>query len=150
LFKRILLLPLGILLAVAFAAAGTAGMRAESDGGSTAPTVDQGSALVELKGEPLATAEKTKPAKGKKLDLASNASRSYRAELNALRNDFKQWLRQNAPQARVTGEYDIALNAVAVELNGTSLDTIQSAPQVVSATTSPSIGRSRTTIRISG
>jgi minor extracellular serine protease Vpr len=133
--KRIALLPLGVLLtAMLLTAVATAGTRAESDGGAAAPTVDQASALVELKGEPLATADKTKPAKGKKLDLASNASRSYRAELNALRNDFKQWLRQNAPQAKVTGEYDIALNAVAVELNGTSLETIQSAPQVASAT----------------
>jgi len=33
----------------------------------------------------------------------------------------------------VTGEFDIALNAVAVQLNGTSLDTLRSGPQVLSA-----------------
>ena len=37
--------------------------------------------------------------------------KSYRAQLSALRNDFKQWLQANAPGAKVTGEFDIALNA---------------------------------------
>lgn len=100
--------------------------------GSSALSMDVGSAIVELKGDPLATAGKTKPAKGKKIDLSSGAVRSHRAQLNQLRNDFKQWLRQNASQAKVTSEFDIALNAVAVELNGASLDTIRSAPQVES------------------
>jgi subtilisin family serine protease len=59
--------------------------------------------------------------------------KSHRAQLAALRNDFKQWLRQNAPRARVTSEFDVALNAVAVQLNGTSLATIRSAPQVLYA-----------------
>ena len=129
-FKRILLLPLGILLAVAFAAAGTAGTRGESDGGTTVPTVDQGSALVQLKGAPLSTYEKTKPAPGKKVDFSSSTTKAYRAQLSALRNDFKAWLRGNAPKASVTGEFDIALNAVAVKLNGTALGTIASAPMV--------------------
>ena len=91
--KRILLLLLGVVAVAMLATTGTAGTRGESDGGAVAPTVDQASALVELKGEPLATAEKTKPAKGKKLDLASGAVKSHRAQLSALRNDFKQWLR---------------------------------------------------------
>ena len=72
-------------------------------------------------GAPLATYEKTRPAKGKKIDFSSNSVKSHRAQLAALRNDFKQWLRQNAPRARVTSEFDVALNAVAVQLNGTSL-----------------------------
>jgi minor extracellular serine protease Vpr len=95
--------------------------------------VDTSSALVELKGAPLATYEKTRPAKGRKIDFSSNSVKSHRAQLAALRNDFKQWLRQNAPQARVTSEFDVALNAVAVQLNGTSLATIRSAPQVLYA-----------------
>ena len=59
--------------------------------------------------------------------------RSYRAQLNAGRNEFKRWLRTNAPRARVTSEYDISLNAVAVQLNGTPLATIAAAPMVRSA-----------------
>src|SRR5205085_41334 len=35
-----------------------------------------------------------------------------------------------APTAKVTSQYDISLNAVAVQLGGTSLDTIKSAPMV--------------------
>jgi subtilisin family serine protease len=103
-----------------------------TDGASTS-TVDAGSALVQLKGAPLATAEKTRPAKGKKIDFSTSTVRSYRAELNRLRGDFKNWLRQNAPGARVNGEFDISLNAVSVELNGTPLATIAGAPMVQSA-----------------
>src|SRR5713101_1525475 len=93
-------------------------------------TVDTSSAIVQLKGDPLSTYSATKPAPGKKFDFNSNTVKSYRAQLAALRNDFKQWLQTYAPNAQVTGQYDISLNAVAVQLNGTSLDTIASAPMV--------------------
>jgi minor extracellular serine protease Vpr len=59
--------------------------------------------------------------------------KSYRAQLNNQRNQFKQWLQANAPKAKVTGEVDISLNAVAVNLNGESLDRIASAPMVKTA-----------------
>jgi len=107
---------------------GLAGGR-PTDGGA-ATGLDVESALVQLAGEPLSTYEKTKPPKGKKIDFSSSTVKSYRAHLSALRNDFKQWLQKNAKDANVTGEYDIALNAVAVRLNGTSLSTIQAAPMV--------------------
>ena len=98
--------------------------------GATAATFDTGSAIVQLNGDPLSTYVKTKPAPGKKIDFSSNTVKSYRAQLTALRNDFKQWLRQNASDAKVTGEFDISLNAVAVQLNGTALSTIAAAPLV--------------------
>ena len=132
--KRTVLLTLGVLIAVAMlATAATAGMRSETDGGAGAPTVDQGSALVMLKGAPIATSEKTRPAKGKKIDFNATATKSYRSQLSALRNDFKQWLRANAPSAKVTGEFDISLNGVSVALNGTALGTLRSAPMVAAA-----------------
>ena len=69
-----------------------------------------------LNGAPLTDA-KTKPPKGKqKIDFNSGMVKLYRAQLNNLRNDFKRWLRDNAPAAKVTGEFDISLNAVAVQL----------------------------------
>jgi len=120
------------VLTIAVAGA-TAGGRTVSDLGSAGPTVDATSAIVQLNGDPLSTYVKTKPAPGKKIDFSSNTTKSYRAQLSALRNDFKQWLKANAPAAKVTGEFDISLNAVAVQLNGTNLGTIASAPMVKTA-----------------
>jgi minor extracellular serine protease Vpr len=123
-----------VIVALTTAAAGAiAGGGTVSDAGSAAPSVDTSSAIVQLNGDPLATYVRTKPAPGKKIDFDSNTTKSYRAQLSALRNDFKQWLRTNAPSAKVTGEFDISLNAVAVQLNGASLGTIASAPMVKKA-----------------
>src|SRR6266481_3509324 len=104
-----------------------------ADSFNKGPDVDNSSAIVQLRGGPLSTDPRTKPPRGRKIDFNSNAVRSYRAELNAGRNEFKRWLRANAPGARVTSEYDISLNAVAVQLNGTPLGTIAAAPMVQSA-----------------
>ena len=95
--------------------------------------MDNTSAIVELKGDPISTNPGTKPQHGHKIDFKSQSVRSYRAQLNQKRNQFKQWLRSNAPGARVTGEYDVSLNALAVQLNGTPLATIAAAPMVQSA-----------------
>jgi minor extracellular serine protease Vpr len=102
-------------------------------GGSSAVGVDSTTAIVRLSGDPLSVNPRTKPAPGRKVDYTSDATKSERARLSALRNDFKAWLRQNAPAAKVSGEYDLAVHAVALRLNGTSLATLRSAPQVVSA-----------------
>ncbi len=120
------------LLAVG-AGTGLAGSRGSTDGLPASAGVDTGSALVQLEGAPLSTYEKTKPPQGKKIDFSSNTVKSYRAQLSALRNDFKQWLHKNAADANITGEFDIALNAVSVELNGTPLATIAGAPMVEQA-----------------
>src|SRR6266498_3027340 len=104
-----------------------------ADAFNRGPDLDRSSALVQLRGDPLSTSPRTKPAHGRKIDFNSNAVRSYRAQLNAGRNEFKRWLRTNAPRARVTSEYDVSLNAVAVQLNGTPLATIAAAPMVQSA-----------------
>lgn len=129
--------PLKSVIALAvLAAAGWAQfpvLAAPSDAASApAATQDTGSALVQLLGDPLSTAASTRPPRGKKIDFSSNSVKSYRARLAALRNDYKQWLRTNAPQARVTGEFDLALNAVAVELNGATLDQLR-APALVAS-----------------
>jgi len=130
--KRLFAVLSFVVFAAAIVAGAASGGGRATDGGAV-PSVDTGSALVQLNGDPLSTYVKTKPAPGKKIDFTSNTTKSYRAQLNGLRNDFKQWLKANAPKAKVTGEFDIALNAVAVQLNGTPLSTIASAPQVVKA-----------------
>jgi minor extracellular serine protease Vpr len=91
---------------------------------------DRSTALVQLNGEPLATYVKTRPPQGKKIDFNSNTVKAYRAQLSALRNDYKEWLRANVPQAKVTREFDVSLNAVAVQLNGATLEQVAAAPQV--------------------
>jgi minor extracellular serine protease Vpr len=116
-----------LVLCVVFASSGAA--RGPSI--AAQPTVDRGSALLELTGAPLATAKKTRPAVvGQRVDLQSKPVRAYRAELAEVRKAFERWLRANAPEARITSEYDLAFHGVAVDLNGVSLDLIRSAPQV--------------------
>ena len=118
---------------IAFGVGGSPRPNVNADAVVRGPDVDNTSAVVQLKGDPISTNPGTKPPHGRKIDFNSNAVRSYRAQLNAGRNQFKRWLRTNAPAARVTSEYDISLNAVAVKLNGTSLATIATAPMVQSA-----------------
>jgi len=116
--------------ASALAAAGGSKGASAGDATGGSQRMDTGSALVQLDGEPLATDIKTKPPHGKKIDFDSSTVKSYRAQLSALRNSFKTWLRANAPRAQVTGEFDLALNAVAVLLNGEALSTLTAAPMV--------------------
>ena len=100
----------------------------------SAASIDTTSAIVELGGTPLAADTTLNSGQTKKVDFKNTATKSARARLVATRNDFKQWLRANAPKARVTSEYDVALNAVSVDLNGTSIDVLRAAPGVVAAT----------------
>ena len=115
---------------IAFGVGGSSRPNVNTDARVLAPDVDNTSAIVQLTGNPISTNSSTKPPHGRKIDFKSNAVKSYRAQLTAQRNEFKHWLRANAPSARVTSEYDISLNAVAVQLNGTPLATIAAAPMV--------------------
>src|SRR5438046_1283945 len=120
------------LSVIALGVGGSAATRpnANADAFNQGPDVDRLSAIVQLKGDPLTIHSATKPVAGKKIDFKNNAVQSYRAQLASGRNEFKRWLRANAPRARVTSEYDVSLNAVAVQLNGTALETIAAAPMV--------------------
>jgi subtilisin family serine protease len=118
---------------IAFGVGGSSRPNANADARNRGPTVDRSSAIVQLKGDPISTNPSTKPLHGRKIDFKGQAVRSYRAQLNQKRNEFKQWLRANAPSAKVTSDYDVSLNAVAVKLNGTPLATIAAAPMVQSA-----------------
>src|SRR5438105_3312247 len=117
------------------AASGGGGLKsrpnASTDNFQKGPAVDTSSVIVQLKGDPVSKFS-SKPAPGKTIDFNSDKVKSYRAQLSAQRNDFKQWIHTYAPNAKVTSQYDISLNAVAVQLNGTSLDTIKGAPMVQS------------------
>jgi len=132
--KRRTAIALSVAAAIAVLASGGA-VAATSDATSTkaVQTQDTSRALVILNGDPLSTYVKTKPAQGKKIDFTSNTTKSYRAQLSALRNDYKKWLQANYPKARITGNFDISLNAVAVELNGAPLAGIAASPLVKQA-----------------
>jgi minor extracellular serine protease Vpr len=135
--RRLTPLALALAVAGAFALSMPPAQAAPGQNSDTAtsarPKQDNSSALVQLNGDPLATYEKTKPAKGKKIDFNSNSVKAHRAQLAALRNDYKAWLRANVPQAKVTGEFDIALNAVVVQLNGATLAQVSATSMVKNA-----------------
>ncbi len=101
--------------------------------GSSQRAADSTAALVELTGRPLAVSPHTAPVRGAKINLRGAAARSQRAALATVRNDFRRWLRTNAPAARITSEHDIAVHAVGVQLNGTPLARIAAAPMVTHA-----------------
>lgn len=72
--------------------------------------------------------ERTKPLRGKKLDLGSNAARAYRRYLSDKRQTYRGWLQSNAPRAQIVREYSIAFNGFAVKLNGERLDHLATGP----------------------
>ena len=117
----------------ALASGGAVAATSDATSAKSQPTQDTSRALVILNGDPLSTYIRTKPANGKKIDFASNTTKSYRAQLSALRNDYKKWLLANYPKAKITGNFDISLNAVAVELNGAPLAGIAATPLVKQA-----------------
>ena len=112
---------------------GAAAAPSSNSDGATTANVDSSSALVVLTGDPVATAKNLNRGNGNRVNLNGAATKSYRTKLSAQRNAFRKWLQINAPAAQITGQFDIALNAVAVNLNGTSLDTLRRSTQVVSA-----------------
>jgi minor extracellular serine protease Vpr len=120
----------GVLVLSLVAVGGASGQNASADNFNNAATIDITSAIVQLKSDPVSTYPGTKPPRGQKINFKSTTVQSYRAKLAAERNDFRDWLRTNAPKVVITSHYDISLNAVAMQLNGTSLDTIAAAPMV--------------------
>lgn len=118
----------------ALAAAGQTATAAPRHPGSDVASTGQPAqdrVVVRFAGDPLATSGKVDRRSNDKVDLNGSRTRSVSATLAAQRNRFRSWLRSNAPQARVTSEYDFMLNAVAVRLNGTSAEALRSAPGVV-------------------
>lgn len=124
-------------MAITLLSSGTAGAASPSntdpntDRAAKATTVDDGSAIVQFSGDPLATSTKVNRSANKQVKLTGSGTKSVRAALAKKRNAFRTWLKANAPKAKITGEYDFALNAVAVRLNGTSLAKLRSAPGVI-------------------
>ncbi len=113
------------------AATGSVAINPNTDGVVATSGVDSSSALIQLVGDPLSTSTDVDHGNGR-VKLDGQKTKSVKSALAAQRNALKSWLRANAPKAKVTGEYDFSLNAIAVRLNGTSLDTLRQAPGVAS------------------
>src|SRR5262249_30088698 len=89
------------LSVIAFGVGGSPRPNANADSFSFGADVDNSSAIVQLKGDPVSTNSTTKSAPGGKIDFNGYAVRNYRAQLAAGRNDFRNWLLANARRARI-------------------------------------------------
>lgn len=76
----------------------------------------------------------TEPTHGHKLDTSSAAVTKYRGLLGVEHANFKAWLHSNAPAMQVVDNYDLALNGVAVALNGQSWNSLSNGPDVIAVT----------------
>ena len=123
-------------------AAGVAGpastasaQRPDSDapGASSQRTTDKSKALVQLSEQAVLVAARSSKGADGKVNLSSREARQQRAAVADEQAAFRSWLRDNAPDARIVGGHDLAVNAVTVRLRGTSLETLRGAPQVRSA-----------------
>jgi minor extracellular serine protease Vpr len=122
------------LLAAAAAQTGGGNNQYVSDG-PTASTagMDTNYAIVVLNGPAVADNPSIAAGHGHRINLNSPAVQSYRSQLASERNTYRQWLNANYPAANVTGQFDIALNAIGVQLNGTSVSALTGGPNAVSA-----------------
>jgi subtilisin family serine protease len=68
------------------------------------------------------------PTPGNKLDLSSQAAQSYSTYLANGRGLAKGWIQNNAPEVQVIDEYSVALNGIAVQLNGHNANHLLNAP----------------------
>jgi minor extracellular serine protease Vpr len=75
----------------------------------------------------LAGLERTKPLKGK-FNAKTPAARAYLAHLDKVHGNYKKWLAQNAPAAKVVRDLKVTLNAIAIELNGVAAEKAAGGP----------------------
>ena len=123
---------------IAVAPAGAAGPPASRDATASTTVLDKTSAIVVLKQQPVAQYdghvqgyEKTKVSKGK-LNPNSAAAKKYVGYLKAEHSAFAKWLQTNVPSAKVTSQYFVTLNAVAVKLNGAAIGKLANSADVLS------------------
>ncbi|QWC86433.1 S8 family serine peptidase [Nocardioidaceae bacterium] len=121
-------------LAVTGPVTATAAPSENSDAPGRLAKQADGAVVAQLSLAPLATSKAV--ARGRDGEVAQGAqkTRNARAQLAQQRNELRRWLKQNAPSVTITGQFDFALNGVALELNGTPSATVADAPGVVSVT----------------
>ncbi|CAN5541695.1 hypothetical protein BH23CHL6_BH23CHL6_09090 [soil metagenome] len=136
-----------LVLAVVMAAltllgpAGALAARApNTDSNKSLAVFDKKSAIVVFKDLSLASYdgrirgyERTSPSKGK-LNPNSAAAKKYLGYLKAKHSDYARWLQRNVPSAKITSDYFVSLNAVAVKLNGVAKGKLRNSDYVASVT----------------
>lgn len=110
----------------------------KNDDGQSSITVDSEYAFIQFGDAPIASYEgsitgfaRTKPAKGKKVDLQSSAVKKYGNRLEAQRENYKKWLAKQFPQVEVVTEYDVTFNGVGLKLNGATLKEVSRGPGAI-------------------
>ncbi|HEY3163370.1 MAG TPA: S8 family serine peptidase [Candidatus Limnocylindrales bacterium] len=130
---------LAATLALALSATGAvaAGPPASRDATASSAVFDKTSAVVLLKQQPVATYDghlagyaKTRTSNGK-LNPNSAAAKKYVGYLKAEHSAFAKWLQTNVPSAKITSQYFVTLNAVAVKLNGAAIGKLRNNADVV-------------------
>lgn len=116
-----------VALVAATSPAAAAAPPASRDATASARVLDKASAIVVFKALPIATYDgrvhgyqKTRVTSGK-LNPSSAAARKYLGYLKAGHSAFAKWLKVNVPSAKITSNYYVTLNAVAVKLNGAAI-----------------------------
>jgi minor extracellular serine protease Vpr len=124
LFVATVVVALGLIAPLGVSAAAPPASR---DATTSSKIFDKKSAIVVLKAMPVSTYdghlrgyEKTSPSKGK-VNLKSAASTKYVGYLKTQHSEFQKWLQRNVPSAKITSQYYVTANAVAVKLNGNAI-----------------------------
>ncbi|MDQ3485366.1 MAG: S8 family serine peptidase, partial [Actinomycetota bacterium] len=100
-----------------------------SDSRAAQPALDKQTALVQLSKQPVLIRARAASKTDGRVNLTSAAANQQRKALSDERAEFRSWLGKNAPDARIIGHHDLAVNAVTVRLRGTSLASLRNAPQ---------------------
>jgi minor extracellular serine protease Vpr len=110
---------------------------ASRDAAPSSAVLDKSSAIVVLKQQPVATYdghlqgyEKTRVSNGK-LNPNSAAAKKYVGYLKTEHSAFAKWLQTNVPSAKITSQYFVTLNAVAVKLNGAAIGKLSNSSEVL-------------------
>jgi subtilisin family serine protease len=122
--SRSLLTTAAVTSAVTAAALGlgTSAGAATSSGPAAPGASGSGLYVVQMLGDPLATAPSTRPAKGKRLNTRTSAATSYSAQLRSRQDSALS--RAGVSTSSVLYHYDAALNGVAVRLTAKQADAL--------------------------
>jgi subtilisin family serine protease len=135
--RRLAALAATLVLALSATGALAAAPPASRDASSSSAVLDKTSAIVVLKQQPVATYDghvagylKTKVSSGK-LNPNSAAAKKYVGYLKTEHSAFAKWLQTNVPSAKITSQWFVTLNAVAVKLNGAAIGKLSKNADVV-------------------